>query len=298
MNRSCTLTLLAAALLACSGMAGATVPPAAPAPTVSAPSGTAPDTETDADILKAMNAAETWGHPDLFGEFAGMKRYAKGDYKSAMTYFLIGARYADKPSQLAIGIMYVNGLGVAKNLATGCAWLDLAAERKYPRFVTTYDVNCKALTPEQHQQMTAELARLSPEFGDQAAKPRMATTLRLARSSRTGSRTGFDFGTEVHSGAGAGFGAASIAASAPRNCAKQVVYAGGAALPTKGCMGNDFWSADHWDPDSYFRQRDAQWLGTVTVGKLEHVDKPAAAAEKAKPTDAQPAPAKTEPAGH
>lgn len=298
MNPVLKPVLLASALLACAGTAVATTThTAAASPPTADQSGTAaPDPQTERqDILKAMDAASTWGHPDLFGEFAGMKRYAKGEYKSAMKYFLMGARYADKPSQLAIGIMYVNGLGVDKDVATGCAWLDLAAERKYPRFVATYNVNCKGLTPAQRQQMDETLAKLRPEYGDRAAKQRMATTLRLARTERTGSRVGFDFGTEVHSGGGMGFGAGSIGNSATRNCGNEVVYAGGAKLPTKGCVGNDFWAPENWDPDTYFRQRDAQWLGTVTVGEPLKTDTPEAG--KAAPANAaNPASAAT--SGH
>jgi TPR repeat protein len=273
MKHSRTFLLLAAALFA--GVGAATAAPStasSPAPA----SGTTPRDPSNADILKAMDAVDTWGHPDLFGEFAGMKRYAKGHYKAAMPYLLNAARFADKPSQLAIGLMYVNGLGVAKSLPTGCAWLKLAAERGYSRFVATYDANCAQLAPTQHQQMESELAKLLPEFGDKVAKQRMATQLRLAYTSRTGSHVGFDADAEVHGGADMAFGASVVAGSAPRNCGKEIVYAGGLALPTKGCTGSGYWSRDYWDPDTYFHERDAQWRGTVTVGSLQDMSKPAA----------------------
>ena len=99
-------------------------------------------------MLRAMNDASTWYHPDLFGEFAGVKRYVNKNYADAMKYFEIGAYYADKFSQLSIGLMYVNGEGVPKDMLTGYAWIDIAAERDYPDFVATRDRVKAALTPD------------------------------------------------------------------------------------------------------------------------------------------------------
>jgi hypothetical protein len=298
MNRSRLSISLCAVLLCVGTSAYATSTSSGPASAATAPGSTeTPSSPSNADILKAMDAVDTWGHPDLFGEFAGMQRYAKGHYKAAMPYLLYGARFADKPSQLAIGLMYVNGLGVAKNLPTGCAWLDLAAERKYSRFVATYQVNCAKLTPAQHQQMEGELAKLLPEFGDKVAKQRMATQLRLAYSSRTGSHIGFDAGAQVHGGTDMTFGATVVAGSAERNCNNEVAYAGGLALPTKGCTGSGYWSRDYWDPDTYFKKRDAQWRGTVTVGEVETVGTPGKAASDDKSTSSTPASAQPNPAG-
>lgn len=301
MNRSRLFTSLCVALLCVgtSAYAAATAGAASgPASAATAPSPTAtPDGPSNADILKAMDAVDTWGHPDLFGEFAGMKRFAKGDYKAAMPYLRNAALFADKPSQLAIGLMYVNGLGVTKDLPTGCAWLKLSAERGYSRFVATYDANCAQLAPAQHQQMEGELAKLLPEFGDKVAKQRMATQLRLAYSSRTGSHVGFDAGAEVHGGADMTFGATVVAGSAPRNCNKEIAYAGGLALPTKGCTGSGYWSRDYWDPDTYFRERDAQWRGTVTVGEAETVGTPGKSATDNKSTVTPPASAQPKPTG-
>ena len=98
--------------------------------------------------LRAMNDASTWYHPDLFGEFAGVQRYAHHEYAGAMKYFLIGAYYADKLSELSIGLMYLNGEGVAKDPVTAYGWLDLAAERDYPDFVATRDRVKASLNPD------------------------------------------------------------------------------------------------------------------------------------------------------
>ena len=70
------------------------------------------DDKASQEVLMAMGRTSTWGHPDEFGEFAGMSYYASGDYAKAMESFKLGARYADKLSQLSIGLMYLHGEGV------------------------------------------------------------------------------------------------------------------------------------------------------------------------------------------
>lgn len=224
-------------------------------------------TPSNKQIVGAMDAASTWGHPDLFGEFAGMRRYAEGDYKGALKYFRIGARYADKPSQLAIGMLYANGLGVDKDIVTGCAWLSLASSRKYPKFVATQQKFCAQLTSDQNKQVDAALDKLLPEYGDKVARKRMKLALRTARSQATGSHVGFDFGM-VGSADGADMGSKTGSA-----CGSSLTIAG-IPWPTKGCVGGTFWSADRWDPKVYFALRDANLGGSVTVEPLQNVKPP------------------------
>jgi hypothetical protein len=285
MYRSHKPILLAAVALACSG----SVQAATPAPGATATSTAKADASSNERLLKAMDVASTWGHPDLFGEFAGMRHYAKGDYKTAIKYFKYGARYADKPSQLALGVMYASGLGVDKDAVTGCAWLILAASRKYPRYVATRDKFCGELDPAQHDRVGAVLADLRPEYGDQVARKRMAHELRIARSQRTGSRVGFDFGATSHAGASmSGFNAATVAGAAGSACTSSITV-DGIPWPTDGCVGRDFWSPDRWDPKTYFALRDAHWNGTVTVGALEKQSQAHAAADATEPSQAAPA---------
>lgn len=287
MNRLNKLSLLAAALLACAGTSAAFTPPAAAATTATPPA--VPDKpvvarpEPDADvdhILTAMNKTSTWGHPDLFGEYAGMRLYSEGHYEAAIKYFRYGARYADKLSQLSIGLMYENGRGVKKDPVTACAWLALAAERKYPSFIATRNRVCEALTPAQHDQAVAVLNTLMPEYGDKVAKKRMTTALNLAKMQGTGSRLGFDSGVTTV-GVKQGCGGPTIAGA-----------------PIAGCGSTDFWSPWRWDPKKYFAARDAQWRGTVTVGALQENKQPAANADKGNPAAAQTEPAAASSSGH
>ncbi|MGH8213110.1 MAG: tetratricopeptide repeat protein [Rhodanobacteraceae bacterium] len=241
-----------------------------------------PNDQTE-KVLVAMNNASTLGHPDLFGEFAGMERYSRQDYAGALRLFKYGARYADKLSQLSIGLMYENGEGVAKDPVTACAWLAMAAERKYPSFIATRDRVCVALTPAQHDQAVAVLDTLMQVYGDAVAKTRMAMAMQLAMMNQTGSRLGFDPGV-ITVGVGlidGTHGGGSLACGGPRLVIASVV------LSRAGCGSNNYYDPLLRDPKKYFAARDAQMRGTVTVGEVSDTTSPPAARAKS----AMPAPA-------
>ena len=229
-------------------------------------------------VLRAMNDASTWYHPDLFGEFAGIERYAHHNFHGALKYFKIGAYYADKLSQLSIGLMYANGDGVKKDPETAYAWLTVAAERGYPEFVATRDRIKAMLTPAQLQAAQRILADVQAHYGDAVAKPRMAQQLRFGMERMTGSRTGFDFGVT----------------QLATNCAGgAAVMIGGMATPRAGCAGSNIYARDRWVPKQYFALRDSQWQGTVSVGAIEEgataaKSQPAGKAADAKPDDKRP----------
>jgi hypothetical protein len=295
MNRSCKLSLLAGAILAIAATVGAAASPTAtgrPAPASSAKAPALPKPvvrrpKADAtveSVLTAMNNASTWGHPDLFGEYTGMRLYSQGHYKSAIKYFKYGARYADKLSQLSIGLMYENGHGVEKDPVTACAWLAMAAERKYPSFIDTRNRVCEALTPAQHDQAVAVLEKLMPEYGDKVAKKRMARALELAKMQGTGSRLGFDSGITT--------------VGVNQNCGGPTATTGGIDVPAAGCGSANFWSPWRWNPKQYFAARDAHWRGTVTVGSLEKQSQAHVQAADAARKASQAAPAAASSAEH
>jgi uncharacterized protein len=221
--------------------------------------------------LRAMNDASTWYHPDLFGEFAGVKRYVNKNFAGAMKYFEIGAYYADKFSQLSIGLMYVNGEGVPKDVLTGYAWIDLAAEREYPDFVATRDRVKESLSPDELQRAQVIRDKLALRYADKVAKPRMEQQLRFGIEQMTGSHLGFDQGVKHDSPKG--------------TLCKGSVYIGGISLPEAGCGGDDIYADSRWKPEKYFAHRDSQWKATVTVGDI----KADGAAETPAPDAAKPA---------
>lgn len=221
--------------------------------------------------LRAMSDASTWYHPDLFGEFAGMRHYAHHDYKGAMKYFEVGAYYADKLSQLSIGLMYMNGEGVRKDPVKALAWFAIAAERDYPDFVATRDRLKAALTPDQITAAEQQRQELARRYGDAVAKPRMVSQLHLGQMQLTGSRTGFDSGVSQ--------------LNTKPSCGDKVVV-GGYETPSAGCGGAaSMYAKGRWDPKEYFASRDAEWKANVSVGALQQPpaakpDASAAPAEK------------------
>ena len=228
---------------------------------IAQPAATGPlQDKTSQEVLDAMSHSSTWGHPDQYGEFTGMQRYAAGNYQAAMKYFLIGARYADKLSQLSIGLMYLNGQGVQKDPVTAFAWIAIAAERKYPQFLATRDAVWAQLDAQQREQAKATLEKLYTEYGDPTAKQRMTLVLRWNRSELTGSYLGF--------------GSDSVSSLTPEQfngtgpmpaCGAKTID--GAAMT--GC-GN-IYASWRWDPKQYFKVRDGEWTGTVSVGALQDV---------------------------
>ncbi len=212
-------------------------------------------------VLTAMGRSSTWGHPDEYGEFTGMQRYATGNYKAAMKYFLIGARYADKLSQLSIGLMYLNGEGVRKDPVTAFAWIAIAAERKYPQFLATRDAVWAKLDAQQREQARSKVEELYPEYGDTTAKRRMTLVLRWNHSQMTGSHLGF--------------GSDSLSSLTPAqfNGIGRMPECGADTIdgaPITGCGNiNASW---RWDPKQYFAVRDGAWIGKVSVGAMKQVD--------------------------
>lgn len=220
-------------------------------------------------VLAAMSNTSTWGHPDQYGEFTGMQRYATGDYKAAMKYFLIGARYADKLSQLSIGLIYLNGQGVHKDPVTAFAWIAIAAERKYPQFLATRDAVWAQLDAQQRELAKALVDELYPEYGDATAKRRMALRLRWTRSEMAGSYLGFGSDSVNSLTPGQFFQDSpnpKFTGHAPPACGAKTI--GGA--PMTGC-GNVY-VAWRRDPKQYFKARDSEWTGTVSVGAMKQVD--------------------------
>lgn len=230
------------------------------------------DDKASREVLAAMDRTSTWGHPDEQGEFQGMHYYASGNYARAMEGFLSGARYADKLSQLSIGLMYLNGEGVAKDPVKAYAWVALASERQYPAYLVTRDGIWNSLGEDQRAQAKALLDQLMPEYGDAVAKVRMERALRMARTEMTGSYVGYGSSATVQMTpaqfvANMGGGAAQRWKGALPPCGAKTIDGG----PITGC-GNSLYAQWRWDPREYFRVRDATWFGTVKVGNFEPGD--------------------------
>src|SRR5688572_22404790 len=78
-------------------------------------------------------------HYDQVFRWRAMESFNAGEVASAIRNFERAARYADKPSQFALGVIHMNGDGVRRDRALGFAWLDVAAERGYEEIVEQRD---------------------------------------------------------------------------------------------------------------------------------------------------------------
>ena len=154
------------------------------------------DSDRAKSILREMQSISTWYHDDLFGEFAGFRYYAQHRYADALHYFKLGAYYADKPSQISVGLMYLKGEGVSRDPATALGRIELASERGYPAYVATRDHVKATLTPDELARAKEIHEKVAEEYGDAAAKPRIADELRAGLRQMTGSRAGFDAGVQ------------------------------------------------------------------------------------------------------
>ncbi|MHC1480154.1 sel1 repeat family protein [Frateuria aurantia] len=192
--------------------------------------------------LYSITHTDTWGHPDQFGQLSGMLAFSDGHYRDAMSQFRFGALYADKVSQLSIGLMYLNGQGVAKNPVMAYAWIALASERNYPQFVATRDHLGQQLTPAQLRQAEQIESTLARTYGDAVAQPRMARALHV----------NMQYLNPVGRASGAVYSYTDEGNAAPGNCGIRDASTG--AVPD--CSMYAKW---RFDPRQYFAARDSVW---------------------------------------
>jgi TPR repeat protein len=116
----------------------------------------------------------------------GLERFLPGDYYfcSAARNYWSGheglareslknaARWASKPAQYALGVMYFNGDHADKNRPLGLAWLALAAERHDPAYEPTFISAYQQVSPEELAQANAYWKDLKDNYADDVAAPR------------------------------------------------------------------------------------------------------------------------------
>jgi TPR repeat protein len=143
-------------------------------------------------VLAAAASAGSFdeSHPDQYFRNRAAQAAADGRWSAAIDDFRRAARYADKPSQLALAFAYWNGEGVAADRATGYVWADLAAERGVPAFLAVREQMWSKLSEDERALALVRGAKLAEEYADVAAMPRMENRLRQGRRQKTGSRTG------------------------------------------------------------------------------------------------------------
>ena len=186
-------------------------------------------------------------HPDLYWRWQGVANYDRKRYREAMTAFRSAARFADKPSQAMIAQMLWNGDGVKADRVMAYVWADLAAERGYPDFIATREKFWHELGADERNAAVAAGQAIFAEYGDDVAKPREESALRLARLNITGSHTGH-------------VGTVSIQ--------QQVRY-----YTFDNTDGAFYYADKYWKPEQYWHWQDHTWTqppeGNVEVGPIQ-----------------------------
>ncbi len=207
-------------------------------------------------------------HPDQSYQALGFERSLAGEHAEAHRYFRMAARFADKPSQLALAIMHREGLGVAVDKPAAYAWSDLAAERGYPQFLALRELIWDELDAPDRKRALEIGTVLYREFGDSVAKPRLEARLRRGLARATGSRTGaVDETLQV----------GVVRKGYARVVAGQLGSAGGAMNGLAASAGRvrEYYASYRWKPVEYWARVDEAWLptGKVEVGELRKLDR-------------------------
>lgn len=191
-------------------------------------------------------------HPDLHWRSEGVRAWREGERERALELFLRAARYGDKPAQAMVAEMYWLGEGVTRDRARAYAWMDLAAERVYRRFLVGREQYWAELDEAERERALAVAEEIYDDYGDAVAKPRLERVLIRARRSVTGSRTGFIGTLQV-----------------------QVAGPGGTPIVIDG---DRFYDPQYWEPERHWAWQDDVWQapprGRVTVGELERIAAP------------------------
>lgn len=217
----------------------------------------------DADMLSAGFLS---AHPDIRWQREAMHAYEEGRYGRALDWFKRAARHGDKLSQAMIASMYWDGVGVARDRALGYAWMDVAAERRYPDLLEFREAYWAELDRREREDALERGQEILAEYGDEAAQPRMEQALARERRRMTGSRTGSPGAMRV------------VQMNGPAG-----VYAGPRPVSLEGMPGLDgevYYADRYWRPAQYQQYRAELWeaatgtplpAGRVDVGDVEAV---------------------------
>src|SRR3546814_717452 len=171
---------------------------AAPAHAQQAPAGVALQPPVERPVLgnfvgepgvppQMMTAGFLTGHPDVRWRREALHSYSRHEYDIALDQFLRAARYGDKPAQAMLAEMYWKGTGVAQDRPRGYAWMDIAAERRFPNFVILRERYCSSLDARERERANDVGRHPLVEYVTSQARPRRAQG--IARQTHTSPAT-------------------------------------------------------------------------------------------------------------
>lgn len=201
------------------------------------------------------------GHPDVRWRREGQHSYSRGEYDIALDQFLRAARYGDKPAQAMLAEMYWKGIGVARDRPRGYAWMDIAAERRFPNFLILRERYWNNLGARERERAIDVGRPLMDEYGDARARLRLAKVMRRNQHVATGSRLGFT---------------GHIENDRPGLFARNKGVAPGTGpLGSAGIhvSADEYYAAENWDVTAYWRRQARAWgvpprQGSVQVGEM------------------------------
>jgi hypothetical protein len=119
------------------------------------------------------------------------RAYDRGDFERAYRILSKSLSWrGDKYSQYLLGVMHLNGKGVARDPALGVAWLRLATERKHPKLLAAYKAADATLSHEQRARSQLLFDELENDFGDRRVLARLIRKDMRELRRATGTRTG------------------------------------------------------------------------------------------------------------
>lgn len=132
-----------------------------------------------------------YDHLDLWNRNSGIASYEQGDKVHALFLFKQAALYGDKPAEAMIASMYWSGDGMSKDRPLAYAWMDLAADRGYPKLLAQRELYWSQLSAGERHQALAAGKTVYAKYGDAEATKRLTRNLAKIRRNITGSHTGF-----------------------------------------------------------------------------------------------------------
>ena len=120
--------------------------------------------------------------------FMAVEAFKRNDYKNAFREFLSLAEKGDQRAAGAVGLMYINGMGVDVNETVGAAWLSSAADNRDAEATHSLgELYAQGIGVPQSRVMAQALYIYSAELGSEAGrvfKGRMAAELPPADAAR------------------------------------------------------------------------------------------------------------------
>jgi hypothetical protein len=136
--------------------------------------GQTPDGAVDLESLKKLGCPAGLENilPGIYYYCVGARDLAENRNAQGLSMLETAAAWGSKPAQYTLGVGYFNGDVAVKNRPLGLAWLGLAAERKDPYYLATFQSAWRKATPTEQIQANALWNQMRRKYGDAVAATR------------------------------------------------------------------------------------------------------------------------------